>query len=107
MCLTTLESRDRPNNECETWNNTFRYMFGGVKKPRLWNVIECLAQDAILVSAEVLQVELRRGHKKRVKTGTKKHQKRLNKLCLQYNRQQKTLSKFTKDWMSTEEYTEE
>ena len=89
----TIEERDRTNNKCESWNNSFKHLVGHAN-PSLWTVVACLQKDAIEVSVSILRKECGELPKKRVKKGTKAHQQRLKRLCEQYNKREKNLHQF-------------
>ena len=84
----TLQDRDRTNNQCESWNNAFKYLVG-CANPSLWHVIYCLNEDAILSATDIIRCERGVLTKKRVKRGTTIHKQKLKRLCNQYSKQEK------------------
>ena len=39
-----LKGEDSTNNQCETWNDTFRYLVG-YSHPTIWAAIDALGKD--------------------------------------------------------------
>ncbi|XP_053391565.1 uncharacterized protein LOC123557308 [Mercenaria mercenaria] len=89
----TLQDRDRTNNQCESWNHSFKHLVGH-SNPSLWTVVSCLNKDATMVEADILRCERGEPPKKRVKKSTKAHQQRLKTLCQQYANGQKNIQEF-------------
>ncbi len=89
----TINDRDRTNNQCESWNSSFKHLVGHVN-PSLWTVVSCLAKDAAMVSADILRCDRGQPPKKRVKKSTKTHQQKLKSLCKQYVAKTKNMEEF-------------
>ena len=92
---TITKGRHRTNNMAETWNNYFKNLVGH-KKPSLWHCITCLDKDIKMVQGQILSYEAGAQQIKRVRGATKNHQKRLKRLCKQYQKKEKNISQFLK-----------
>ena len=89
----TVHGRDRTNNQCESWNATFKSLVGHAN-PSLWTVVKCIDKDAHMVAADILRVQRGEPPSTRSKPGTKIHQARMKTLCEQYGKMEKTLQEF-------------
>lgn len=90
---TTLNGGDRTNNNCESWNNSFRHLVGH-SNPSLWTVLSCLQKDQTAVNTEMERQRTGQPSAKRAKKTSVSLQKRLNKLCRQYRDGAKTTASF-------------
>ena len=89
----TIEGRARTNNICEGWNNSFGKLIGHCH-PTFWTAVDGLRKDLAVVVTQLMQHSRGQLPKKRERRATKEMQKRLQTLCGEFARDERTLEQF-------------
>ncbi|XP_066965677.1 uncharacterized protein [Macrobrachium rosenbergii] len=89
----TVSGEDRTNNQCETWNNTFKYLVG-YSHPTVWVAIEALNKDTLMVQTCLEKNAIGEPLRKKIKRETVKLQSRLQNLCLDFSNGKKDIEEF-------------
>ena len=76
----TLANDARTNNECESWNNSYRHLVGHAH-PSIWTTIESLQMDQAQVSTSLMNHARGQPIAKRVHRSTVQLQSRQRNLC--------------------------
>ena len=77
----TINNEPRTNNQCEAWNNRFRFIVG-FQHPDIWTLIEAIQKEERSVRAVTAHDAIGNPPPKRCRRESKELQRRLRTLCL-------------------------
>ena len=89
----TVSAGDRTNNFAESWNRRFETMIGH-KSPSIWTIIEVLGDDAAEAATTLLRHNSGRLEPRRVKNCVRDFNKRLQRLCAEYDSGNRDIKRF-------------
>lgn len=86
----TMDNEPRTNNLCESWNRAFKQLLG-YSHPTIWQAIDCIRKDALVVRTHLQNDARGQPLKKRARRDTTDLQMRLRTLCQDFRDGRKSL----------------